>query len=167
MNAPSRSTSSANGATERARRPRARDGGQALVELSLVLVPFLFIVLGILDVGRGIYVYNGAAEAAREIARVTSVHPGTDITQPSGWSSQMQAVVATQESLVPGLTTSDIGIACTDLAGTVQSGSECFVGTQNRYVQVTVNVPFNVVVFDFLPVKPTFTFTSVSHIQMS
>ena len=167
MNTAVRSTCIANVAAGSTRRPRARDGGQALVELSLVLVPFLFIVLGILDVGRGIYVYNGAAEAAREIARVTSVHPGTDITQPSGWSSQMQAVVATQESLVPGLTTSGISIACTDLAGTVQSGSECFVGTQNRYVQVTVSVPFNVVVLNFLPVKPTFTFTSVSHVKMS
>lgn len=141
--------------------------GQALVELSLMLIPFLFIVLGIVDFGRGIFVYNSVSEAAREIARVTSVHPGADISQQSGWSTQMQAVVATQEGLVPGLTNSGITISCTDMSGTARASSQCFVGTQDRYVQVTVTVPFNVVVFHFLPVQPTLTFTSASHIKMS
>lgn len=159
------------GQTTRGRR------GQALVEFSLVLVPFLLMVLGILDVGRGIYVYNSVAEAAREIARVTSVHPGsctnTDGTPcdwmptTSDWSSQMQAVVATQESLVPGLTAGEIAIACTDLANVTYNSAQCYSGTVGRYVQVTISVPFNVVALDFLPVKQTITFTSVSHVQMS
>lgn len=144
-----------------------RSRGQALVEFSLVLIPFLFIVLGIVDVGRGIFVYNSVSEAAREIARVTSVHPGADISQQTGWSAQMQAVVSSQEALVPGLTNSGIAIACTDMTGTVQPGPQCFVGTTGRYVQVTVSVPFNVVLFDFLPVQPTMRFTSVSHVQIS
>lgn len=143
----------------------SRPQGQALVEFALVLVPFLFIVLGILDVGRGIYVYNGVAEAAREIARVTSVHPGADITTVSGWSSEMQSVVATQEVAVPGLTTSDITVACTDMNDVVVAASECYTGTVDRYARVTVTLPFNVVAFDFLPVAPTLTFTSVSHVQ--
>lgn len=144
-----------------------RSRGQALVEFSLVLIPFLFIVLGIVDVGRGMFVYNSVSEAAREIARVTSVHPGADISQQAGWSAQMQAVVATQEGLVPGLTDSGIAVVCTDMTGTARPSSECFVGTTGRYVQVTVTVPFNVVLFDFLPVQPTLTFTSVSHVQIS
>jgi Flp pilus assembly protein TadG len=133
-------------------------------------------MFGILDVGRGIYVYNGVAEAAREIARVTSVQPGScpagSSTMPSTcWSPQMQAVVATQKSLVPGLATSDITISCTDLTGAPQDASQCYVGTggagQVRFVKVQVNVPFNIVAFNFLPVQPNFTFTAVSHVQMS
>ena len=156
--------------------PADRARGQALVEFSLVLIPFLFIMLGILDMGRGIYVYNGAAEAAREIARVTSVQPGScpagSTSMPSTcWSPQMQAVVATQKSLVPGLTTSDITISCTDLTGAPQDASQCYVGTggagQVRFVEVQVSVPFSIVAFNFLPVQPTFTFTAVSHVQMS
>ncbi len=30
--------------------------------------------MGIVDLGRGIYIYNGVNQAARELARVTSVH---------------------------------------------------------------------------------------------
>ena len=51
-----------------------RERGQALVEFSLILIPFLWILMGIVDLGRGIYTYNGVNQAARELARVTSVH---------------------------------------------------------------------------------------------
>ena len=53
---------------------KRRDRGQALVEFSLLLIPFLWILMGIVDLGRGIYIYNGVNQAARELARVTSVH---------------------------------------------------------------------------------------------
>ena len=58
------------------RRRPTHSRGQSLVEFSLVVVPFVFIMMGIFDLGRGIYMMNGTAEAAREIARVTSVHSG-------------------------------------------------------------------------------------------
>jgi len=142
--------------------PAPRTRGQALVEFALVFPAFLLIVLGIVDVGRGIYVYNGVSQAAREIARVTSVHPGA----PYGSGAETQAVVATQARLVPGLTASNITIQCTDMADTVRPSSECFTGTINRYVRVSVSVPFNVIAKSFLPVIPVMTFTSVSHIQL-
>ncbi len=141
---------------------RRRTHGQALVEFALVLIPFLLIVLGIVDVGRGIYVYNGVAEAAREIARVTSVHPGT----PLGTSPETQEVMATQEGLIPGLEAAGITIQCTDLAGSVAESDKCFVGATDKYVEVSVSVPFHVVTLSFLPVPPTIMFTSVSHVQL-
>ena len=80
------------------KRSRSR-GGQAIVEFALVL-PLLFIFLmGIIDLGRGIYLYNGVSQAAREIARAASVHPG----DPLGSSPEVAAVVGTQMSLVPGM----------------------------------------------------------------
>ncbi len=53
--------------------------GQGLVEFAIVIPVFLVILMGVVDLGRGIYMYNGVAEAAREIARVTSVHPGSTL----------------------------------------------------------------------------------------
>ena len=37
-------------------------------------IPFLILLMGVFDLGRGIYTMNGTSEAAREITRVTIVH---------------------------------------------------------------------------------------------
>lgn len=44
--------------------------GQSMVEFALVLLPFVIILVGIFDVGRGIYAYNTVNNAAREAARL-------------------------------------------------------------------------------------------------
>ena len=43
--------------------PRLARRGQALVEFSLAIPVFLVMILGVFDLGRGIYMYNGLAEA--------------------------------------------------------------------------------------------------------
>lgn len=48
--------------------------GQTLVEFALILPIFLLIVLGLFDVGRGVYAYNTIANAARSAARVAIVN---------------------------------------------------------------------------------------------
>ena len=58
----------------RPRRDPSRSDGQALVEFSLAVIPFLILLMGVFDLGRGIYMMNGTSEAAREINRVTIVH---------------------------------------------------------------------------------------------
>jgi hypothetical protein len=57
------------------------------------------LILGIVDLGRGIYLYNGVSQAAREIARSASVHPGV----PLGSSPETAAVIRNQMNLVPGM----------------------------------------------------------------
>ena len=47
--------------------------GQTLVEFALILPIFLLIVVGLFDVGRGIYAYNTIANSARAAARVAIV----------------------------------------------------------------------------------------------
>ncbi len=76
-----------------------RDSGQALVEFSLAIMVFLVMVLALFDLGRGVYMYNGVSEAAREIARVTAVHPGVTL----GASTETADRIAVQRALVPGL----------------------------------------------------------------
>ena len=78
---------------------RPRERGQALVEFSLSIIIFLVLVMAIVDLGRGIYMFNGVSQAAREIARVASVHPGTTF----GSSPEITAVVNTQKGLIPNL----------------------------------------------------------------
>jgi TadE-like protein len=115
---------------------RARQGGQALVEFAIAITVFLVLLLGIVDVGRAIYQYNGVSQAAREIARTTSVHPGTDFTQTSSQSPETVAVIHTQQSLVPNLGTPVF--SCVDIAGNPIS-TGCVPGD---FVRVAITAPF-------------------------
>ena len=82
-------------------RSAPQPAGQALVEFSLAIIVFLVLLMGVVDFGMAIYKYNGVSQAAREIARVASVRPGP---VSFGVSDQINAVVATQQKFVPGLT---------------------------------------------------------------
>ena len=144
---------------------KRRDRGQALVEFSLILIPFLWILMGIVDLGRGIYIYNGVNQAARELARVTSVHPcGTSGTCTIGTSAETAGVAGTQARLVPGFggPGSTVTYACTTVTDAVLSSVDCPSG---EYVRVFVSVPFSAVtpfLGGFLPSS----LSSASHIQV-
>lgn len=49
--------------------------GQALVEFALVIPVLILILMGVFDLGRGIYAYNVVASAAREGARYGILDP--------------------------------------------------------------------------------------------
>jgi Flp pilus assembly protein TadG len=108
--------------------------GQALVEFSLALIVFVVLLMGILDFGMAIYEYNGVSQAAREVARVASVHQGTNFS-----SAQINAVVATQQGLIPGL--SSPTYACQTITG----GAVALVNNAcptTAFVNVTVTAPY-------------------------
>lgn len=90
--------------------PRPGGHGQALVEFALALTVFVFLMMGVLDFGMAIYKYNGVSQAAREIARVASVHQGSNFS-----SAEITSVVATQRGLIPGLSTPTF--ACQTITG--------------------------------------------------
>jgi Flp pilus assembly protein TadG len=112
---------------------RVGESGQAVTELALVLIPFMLLLFGIMDLGRGMYAYNAVAEAAREIARVTSVHVG----DPLGSSDDTLAVLSTQYALIPGMEAPTF--SCVDITGVAVADDPCLPG--NR-VRVTVAAPF-------------------------
>jgi TadE-like protein len=62
--------------------PRRRGGqsGQGLVEFAFVLPVFMALLLGMVDLGRGIWANNSVANAAREAARYATVHGGSKST---------------------------------------------------------------------------------------
>ncbi len=127
-----------------ARRHRAgSQRGQALVEFSLAIVIFIVMLMGIFDVGRAIFMYNGVSEASREIARRTSVYPYSGIGGSNylGSSLETQAVIATQQKLVPAMATLSTGspdFECVDIAGVPSTNNTCGSGDAQDYVRVTV-----------------------------
>lgn len=139
-------------------RMRGRDAGQALVEFSLAAIVFLVLVMAIVDFGRAIYMYNGVSQAAREMARVTSVHPGVNPTSQATWSSEMTAVFNTQKSMVPGLSTPTI--QCLQLDGV--TSASCIGG---NYVQVQVTAPYRAAT-PLLGLVGTWTLSSRSLVQI-
>ena len=147
------------------RRARGRqDRGQALVEFSIVLIPFLFLLMGVVDLGRGIYINNGVAQAAREIARTTATHPCSGSPCTLGNSPETSAVIATQKKLVPGLAdpSSTIALTCTDITDAARSTTACGPG---NYVRVQVSVPFSVLTPLLSMVAPT-TLSSTTHVEI-
>lgn len=144
---------------------RERDRGQSLVEFSLALIPFVFMLMAVLDLGRGIYTNNGVAQAAREIARAASVHQCVGPCTSASWSAEVVEAVDAQRAMVPGLTTSGVTIDCVDVSNTpvtVASGESC---PPRDYIRVRTSVTFRLI-SPFLPVPNPFTVTSTAHVRV-
>ena len=75
--------------------------GQSLVEFALVLPIFLLIVMGIVDLGRGVFAYNSVTNGAREAARLAIVNQDAASVQARGVSQ-----VAIAETATPNITVS-------------------------------------------------------------
>jgi hypothetical protein len=134
--------------------------GQALVEFSLAVIPFLLILMAIFDLGRGIYTMNGTSEAAREISRVTIVHLRNG-TGPLGLSTDTTDVIATQKNLIPGLVVAAAtDITCVDEYDQVLPDTDCTTGS-HLFIKVRVRAPFEPIT----PIVSAFgshTFESIS-----
>lgn len=86
-------------------------------------------LVAVFDFGRGVYTYNGLAQAAREISRVAAVHPGVTL----GASPEVQDRIAVQDQLIPGMSAPTF--SCLSVDGTPSPHNPCASGD---YVQVTV-----------------------------
>jgi len=140
----------------RSGRSRHAQGGQAIAEFALTVGIFIVLLIGALDLGRGVYIFNGVSEAAREIARTTSIFPGG---ASLGSSTETASVVATQQGLVPGLSTPTY--ACIDIAGASQSGT-CSGG---KWVSVSVSAPYQPAT-PLLAIFGAMTFSSTSSAEI-
>ena len=144
----------------RRRRTTGQDG-QALVEFSLALIPFLLLLMAVFDFGRAIYIYNGVSQAAREVARAASVHaqPGTN---PVGYSTEAQATIDTQEALVPGLMVDEpMCVASVEADDSSADPQPC---AENEFVVVTAHSTYTPV--SLLGFLGTIQIESKARIQM-
>jgi Flp pilus assembly protein TadG len=57
---------------------RQRGRGQSLVEFALILPVIVLIVIGLFDLGRGVFAFNTLAQAARQASRTAIVDQNTD-----------------------------------------------------------------------------------------
>lgn len=116
----------------------------------MALPIFLVLLMGVFDLGRAIYMYNGVSQAAREIARVTSVHPGSTL----GDSAETATVVAIQQGLIPGL--GNPTFSCVYIDGSaIASATTCLEGYQ---VKVVIVAPYS-------PVTPILGLTGTWNMQ--
>jgi Flp pilus assembly protein TadG len=53
---------------------KLRQGGQALVEFTLVGIPIMFILISIFEISRGMWVYDTLSQAAKQGVRYAIVH---------------------------------------------------------------------------------------------
>ncbi len=138
----------------------ARERGQALVEFSLTLIIFLVLLMAIVDLGRGIYMFNGVSQAAREIARATSVHPGATF----GTSTETTAVVNTQKRLIPSLSNPTFQCVDIDDSSVALVSGQCPAGKGYR-VKVTIVAPYTPVT-PVLGLVGTWNMSSTSSVQL-
>jgi hypothetical protein len=149
-------------------RSRQPSRGQALVEFSIAVIPFLLLLMGVLDLGRGIYAMNATSQAAREIARATSVHRCSDTPcSDLGTSTEAQDVIATQRTLIPNLVFDpSVDIDCVDAVDFVVADADCKPSSSTaRYIRVHVRSTFTPIT-PFLGVFGNHTFESWSRIQL-
>lgn len=153
------------------RRPRrhAASPGQALVEFSLALIVFIMLLLAVFDFGRAIFMYNGVSQAAREIARATSVHPWSPIsTGFLGMHQETTDAFAAQKALVPNLSFDNTGnatddVSCVDKNGSAIAEADCKPGV--HYVKVTVRAQWNAIT-PLLSFLGTYNLESSSSIRL-
>jgi len=143
---------------------RDHEHGQSLVEFSLALIPFVFMLMAVLDLGRGIYTNNGVAQAAREIARAAIVHQCTGPCTSATWSAEITEAFNAQRAIIPGLTTSNVTIDCVDVSNATIAVAE-ICSPKDGYVRVTVSLSFRLV-SPLLPVPNPFTVSSTAHIRV-
>jgi hypothetical protein len=146
-------------------RARRSQEGQSLVEFSLVLIIFMMMLMAVFDLGRGIYQYNGVSQAAREIARVTSVHPCAEINpciSGLGSSAQTADVIANQMKLIPNLGTPTF--SCVDIDGSpsLHTNFTCDTGDE---VKVEILAPYSPIT-PLMRLSGTWNFKSASSVAI-
>ncbi len=104
----------------------ARVCGQALVEFAFVITALVLLLMGMFDLGYGIYSYNVVASAAREGARY-------GITSPT--ETETIKDVAMARAVGIGLDRSQISVSCQDNGG--HRVGDCLLG-----YDMTVVVPY-------------------------
>lgn len=115
-----------------------KEEGQNLVEFSLVAVMFIIVLLGVVEMGRMVLVYNALANAAKAGARYAIVHgadrTGSGYDGPSLPGSSGQVVTVTKDYAAAGLLDSDNVTVSVDYPdGNANPGSRVTVSANYTY----------------------------------
>lgn len=125
------------------RRIRRRTRGQAAVEFALLVPIFILLLLGIFDLGRGVYAWSTLNNAAREGTRQAIVDQTVAHIRSRAAGHSVALGVADADVQVVFRDRTDTG-PCTQLSN-ADTDDDAFANT--CIVRVTVN-------YDFAPVTP-------------
>jgi len=133
----------------------SREGGQAAVEMGIILLGLLMLTGGFLDVGRGVYAYNQLASMARYGARWGSVVGGS-CTFPLGlstsdWCNQLSTKSGNFWSQAGNSPLQGAGVACPSYSSTPadwyalssnsSTSSTSIVGAMARHFDTSSSTP--------------------------
>ncbi len=92
-----------------------RSGGQSAVEFALALPVFLWLMIGVFDLGRGVACYAVLENSAREGARA-GIFPQSD-------NATILAAVNSQAALLGGVPSSDVTITPSEQSARISGGT--------------------------------------------
>lgn len=144
---------------------RKRHGGQALVEFALALPILLVLLVGILEVGRMLFIYSAVNNASREAARYGSAVGLTDAgTGPKYQDCDGIRSMAKRSAYFMNLADSDIVISYDHGPGTGSPFDDCPIGTaEDPSIKVnTLADPDRIVVTVTSTYSPMLTLVPIS-----
>ena len=133
----------------------AAQRGQGLIEFALVLPVIMLLVMGAIDLGRGVFAYNALANAARHGARVAAVNqlnppnsntmcsedmPIEDLAEPHWSAKACTAASAFSLGVTPGavsVTYSSPSDEIIDCSGTLHVGCDATVTVSAVWQPIT------------------------------
>ncbi len=121
--------------------------GQALTEFALIFPVFMLMLLGVVDLGRGIYAYNAVSNAAREGGRTAIVNQyESDIRSRAAAQATALGIPATAPSSCAGGVPADPSGVCvsfvfadltTDCSATLAPGCVAVVTVKYTFTAIT------------------------------
>jgi Flp pilus assembly protein TadG len=171
---------------------RKRSGGAAIIEMTFVGIPLMFVLISIFEMSRGMWVYHTLSYAVKEGTRFAIVHGQNCVYNPpsvlNNCAASISQIAGVIQSAGVGLDTSSTGTSLTfyapaKAAGSINNtgGTTCyFTGAsacssqianwppfpsnqaQSGTIQIDINVPFHSALAMFWPGWKPMSFAQIN-----
>jgi Flp pilus assembly protein TadG len=99
------------------------ESGSSQIEFLLVGIPVIFIINGIFEISRGMWIYDTLCHATHTLARHIAVHGSGCTTGGNTCSTTVGNIAQDFQFITPGLDPSQLNLTLTSSGGTVQTCS--------------------------------------------
>lgn len=150
----------------RTTRNKAARRGATIVELAITLSLFVTLVLGMIDLGYGIFRYHILAQASRQLARHAVVH-GNLAARLGPWGPQSVQITADSESaLAEPIRGSLVGWQLSEVQLELQWPDGGNEGELGHRVSVTISAPYEPML-TFMVGSPAMILTASSTMRIA
>lgn len=148
------------------KRRRSNRRGATTVEMAIILMTFLVLVFGMLDLALGVLRYNTLAQAARQVAREAIVH-GSLADRLGPWGSGSYSGSAADSHPIAQFIQEYSSLNVFDLSEvTVQVEWPDGANEFQQRVHVTVSMPYRPII-TFIFGNPVFTLEATSEMPIA